>query len=80
MDICLPKRVEILKEKLISAPILIFLDFSLEFILHCDASTHSLGNVLAQIQNGSEVVIAHSSRVLSPSERNYSATERLLHF
>ena len=67
---------EILKEKLISAPILAFPDFSLEFILHCDVSTHSLGNVLAQIQNGSEVVIAYSSRVLLTSERNYSATER----
>ena len=44
--------------------------------MHCDASTHGLGNALAQIQNGSEVVIAYSSRVLSPSERNDSATER----
>ena len=32
--------------------------------------------VLTQIQNGSEVAIAYSSRTLNQSERNFSAAER----
>ena len=64
-----------LKIALTAAPVLAYPDFSLEFILYTDASSHSLGAVLAQIQNGREVVIAYSSRVLTAPEKNYFITE-----
>ena len=67
---------DLLKEKLVSAPILAFPDFTQEFILHVDASDFAIGMVLTQIRNGSEVAIAYSSRTLNQSERNLSATER----
>ena len=65
-----------LKIALTAAPVLAYPGFSLEFILYTDALSHSLGAVLAQIQNGREVVIACSSRVLTVPERNYSITEK----
>ena len=55
-----------LKEKLVSAPILTFLDFGLEFVLDTDASNTGIGVVLSQVQDdGSEKVIAYASRLLS---------------
>ena len=65
-----------LKIALTTEPVLAYPDFSLEFILYTDSSSRSLGAVLAQIQNGCEVVIAHSSRVLTAPEKNYSITEK----
>ena len=62
---------ETLKERLISPPILAYADFSLPFILHCDASQDGLGAVLCQNQDGQEKVIAYASRTLSRSERHY---------
>jgi predicted aspartyl protease/transposase InsO family protein len=67
-----------LKEKLISAPVLgMPMDDGL-FYLDSDASEFALGAVLSQIQNGSEVVIAYASRVLSKAERNYDVTKKEL--
>ena len=65
-----------LKIALTTAPVFAYPDFNLEFILYTDASSHSLGAVLAQIQNGREVVIAYSSRVLTAPKKNYSITEK----
>jgi hypothetical protein len=67
-----------LKEKLTSAPVLgMPMDDGL-FYLDSDASEFALGAVLSQIQNGSEMVIAYSSRVLSKAERNYDVTKKEL--
>lgn len=47
------------------------------FILECDASDYGLGYILAQRGADNRVrVIAFGSRALTPTERNYSATER----
>lgn len=48
------------------------------FILDTDASNTGIASILSQIQNGTERVIAYSSRILSQSERNYSVTKREL--
>lgn len=67
------KAFELIKKKLVSPPILGYADYSLPFIMHTDASTHGLGSVLLQEQDGKERVIAYASRSLRPSERNYPA-------
>lgn len=67
------KACETIKEKLVSPPVLGYADYYLPFIVHTDASSHGLGSVLLQKQNGKERVIAYASRSLRPSERNYPA-------
>lgn len=61
---------EQLKEKLTSAPILGFADFTQPFILETDASQHGLGALLCQRQGDTKRVIAYASRRLRQDERN----------
>lgn len=70
------RAFEDVKQALVSAPVLASPNFSLPFVLQCDASDTGLGSVLTQQQEGEEKVIAFASRSLSKSERNYSVTER----
>ena len=65
-----------LKERLTSAPILAFPNFTQPFILDADASTYGLGAVLAQTIDGKEQVVAYASRTLTKAERRYCATRR----
>ena len=67
---------EILKQRLISSPIMNTPNFQHPFILELDACAYGLGAVLAQEYDGKKFVIAYASRTLSSTERNYSATER----
>ena len=66
----------VLKEKLVSAPVLAFPCFDQEFVVDCDASDYGLGAVISQRQDGDEKVIAYASRVLEDRERRYSTTKK----
>jgi transposase InsO family protein len=68
-----------LKSAMTSAPLLRPPDYSLPYILTCDASGISIGGFLSQKDSdGTEHVIAYHSRKLSAPEKNYSTTEREL--
>ncbi|GBC39999.2 putative integrase core domain protein [Rhizophagus irregularis DAOM 181602=DAOM 197198] len=69
------KAFENLKDKLITAPIVQYPDFSKPFFLYTNASIIGLGAVLAQKTDDQEYVIAHASRTLIPAEKNYAITE-----
>ena len=64
---------ETLKDKLCSAPVLVFADLTKPFVVHTDASREGLGGVLYQEVDGKLHPVAYASRSLSPSERNYPA-------
>ena len=71
------KSLDILKEKMVSAPILVFLDWKKPFHVHVDASSIALGIILAQPgEGGIDHPIAFASRKLSSVERNYTTIER----
>ena len=62
---------------MVTAPILVFPDWSKEFHVHVDASSIALGAVLAQQGKGEiDHPIAFSSRKLSMVEMNYTTTKR----
>lgn len=69
--------LDVLKEKMVTTPILVFLDWKKEFHVHIDASCIVLGAVLTQSSEGEmDHPIAFVSRKLSKAEKNYSTTER----
>ena len=49
-----------------------------EFILDTDASNHSIGGALYQVQDGEERLIAYASKTLTDTQRNYCTTKREL--
>lgn len=61
-----------LKDKLVSAPVLAYADFSRPFVLEVDASYSGLGAVLSQEVDGKVRPVAYASRTLRPTERNMS--------
>ena len=66
-----------LKEKLTTAPILVYPDFTKKFYLYIDASDAKLGAVLSQKDDENrEQVIAYASVSLKPAEKRYSTTEK----
>ena len=66
----------LLKEKIRSAPVLIFLDFDKPFLLETDASGEGLGAMFSQKQDdGCYHPVAFGSRALTPSEQNYHSSK-----
>ena len=71
------RSLDILKEKMVTTPILVFPNWNLPFHLHVDASSIALGIILAQPgERGMDHPVAFASRKLSSAERNYTTTKR----
>ncbi|XP_057187744.1 retrovirus-related Pol polyprotein from transposon 412 [Triplophysa rosa] len=64
---------EELKRRLTQAPVLVFSNPQLPYVLHVDASQEGLGGVLYQDQGEGLRPVAFISRSLTPSERHYPA-------
>ena len=70
------EAVAILKGKVQSTPVLVFLDIEKPFLLETDASKEGLGAVLSQKQSdGRYHPIAFGSRCLTPVEKNYHSSK-----
>ncbi len=67
---------DVIKAKIASPPKLAHFDPEAETIVACDASATALGAALSQRIDGQERPVAFISRLLTPTERNYSASER----
>lgn len=66
-----------LKEKLTSAPVLKYPNFSKPFTIHTDASNFAIGAVLTQKdEKGLEHPVVYASRTLNKAERNYATIDR----
>ena len=64
--------MRILKDKIQSAPVLVFPDFNKPFILDTDTSKEGLGAVLSPKQDDGHChPIAFGSHSLTPAEKNY---------
>ena len=67
-----------LKDKLVSAPIVVAPDWSFPFELMCDASDFAIGPVLGQKREKIFQVIYYASRTLNDGQLNYATTEKEL--
>ena len=69
---------ELLKKKLISAPIVVAPDWNLPFELMCYASDFAVGAVLGQGKEKVFYAFYYVSRTLNDSQLNYATTEKEL--
>ena len=67
-----------LKQAMVTAPILGYPRSDDTFILDTDASDHSIGAELSQVQEGKEVVIAYGSMSLNAQQKKYCTTRKEL--
>ena len=66
----------LLKEKIQSAPVLVFPNFDKPFLMETDASKKGFGVVLSQKQDdGCYYPVAFGSRILMPSKQNYHSSK-----
>ena len=68
----------VLKDRLVSAPIVVTPDWDLPFELICDASDNAIGAVLGQKRERIFQVIYYVSRTLNDAQLNYATTEKEL--
>ncbi|XP_047943066.1 uncharacterized protein LOC125189884 [Salvia hispanica] len=66
----------LLKERLISAPIIQAPDWDHPFEVMCEASDYAVGAVLGQKIDGKRYVIFYASKTLNQAQRNYDTTEK----
>jgi hypothetical protein len=76
-DACL-NSFNILKEALISTPIIQPPDWSLPFEIMCDASDYVVGAVLGQTKDRKHHAIAYASKTLTGAQLNYATTKKEL--
>ena len=69
---------ECLKQALITSPILAIPTDEDRYVLDTDASNHSIGVVLSQIQVGEERMIAYGSQTYKKAKVNYCTTRKEL--
>lgn len=68
---------EILKDKLITAPVLSYPDPNRPLMPTCDASDTSIGYVFGQLDDeNKEYVVAYGGKSLSPDQRKFTTTEK----
>ena len=70
------EAVRMLKEKILTLPLLAFPDFTKPFLLETDASKEGLGAILSQKQDdGRFHPVTFGSHSLTPAERNYHSSK-----
>ncbi|KAL1564557.1 hypothetical protein AAHA92_06884 [Salvia divinorum] len=67
---------QLLKQKLITTPIICSPDWSLPFEIMCDAGDLAVGAVLGQKIDGKSYVIFYASKTLNQAQRNYDTMEK----
>ena len=70
------RTFSVLKDKFVSAPIVVSPDWSFPFELMCDASDYVIGAVLGQKKERIFQVIFYASRTLNDAKLNYTTTEK----
>ena len=68
----------VLKDRLVSAPIVVTPDWDLPFELMCDTSDHLIGAVLGQKRERIFQIIYYASRTLNDAQLNYATIEKEL--
>ncbi|XP_057452670.1 uncharacterized protein LOC130744511 [Lotus japonicus] len=69
---------KLIKEKLVTTPVIVAPDWSLPFEIMCDASDIALGVVLCQRKDRVLYTIYYASKVLNEAQKNYATTEKEL--
>jgi hypothetical protein len=69
---------QMIKQKLITQPILQYSDFSKELILTTDASNEVAGAILSQGEIGKDRTVTYASRSFNKAEKGYSTVEKEL--
>ena len=67
---------EIIKGKLISAPIIATPEWGKEFEIMCDASDYAMGAILEQRRDKVFRAIYYSSKTFNEAQENYSTIEK----
>ena len=68
----------VLKDKLVSAPTVVALDWAFPFELMCNTSDYAIGAVLGQKRERIFQVIYYASRTLNDAQLNYATTKKEL--
>ncbi|GJS50596.1 reverse transcriptase domain-containing protein [Tanacetum coccineum] len=72
------KSFDILRNKLTTAPVIIALNWDLDFELMCDASDYAVGAVLGQRVDKKFLPIYYASKTMNDAQEHYTTTEKEL--